>query len=68
MRHFRTFVNLNNCQPEVVTDVISFMAEQDVGMDVRGNSGDSRMKPPEASFSVVFRTSITSGRNYIVTS
>ena len=38
----------DNCQPVVVSDVISSMAVQDVGMDVCGNFGDSRLKPSEA--------------------
>ena len=40
-------------QPEVVSDVISSTAVQDVGMDVCANFGDSRLKPSEASFSAV---------------
>ena len=36
-------------------------------MDVCENFGDSRLKLSEASFSAVFRTSITSDRKYIVT-
>ena len=32
MRHFRLFFNFDNCQPEVVSDVIFGMADQDVGM------------------------------------
>ena len=34
------------------------LADQDVGMDVCANFGDSRMNPSDASFSAVFRTSI----------
>ena len=39
-------------------------------MDVRANFGDSMLKPweSEASFSAVFRTSITSDRKQIVMS
>ena len=51
-RHFR----LDNCQREVVSDVISGTVNQDVGMDVCANFGDSWLKPSEASFSAVFRT------------
>ena len=51
---FHHFLNFDNCQPEVLRDVISGMADQDVGMDVCGNLGDSRLKPSEASFSAVF--------------
>ena len=53
---------------EVVSDVISGTADQDVGMDVCANFRDSRLKPSEASFSASFRTSITSDRKYIMTS
>ena len=61
MWDFRPFFkNFDNCQPEVVSDVISVTADQDVGMDVCVNFGDSRLKPSEASFSVLFRTLITS--------
>jgi len=66
--HFRQFFNFDNCRPEVVSDVISGTADQDVGMDVCANFGDSRLKPSEASFSASFRTSITSDRKYIMTS
>jgi len=66
--HFRQFFNFDNCRPEVVSDVISGTADQDVGMDVCANFRDSRLKPSEASFSAPFRTSITSDRKYIVTS
>ena len=38
------FLNFDNCQPEVVSDVMSGMADQDVDMDVRANFGDSRLK------------------------
>ena len=66
--HFRPFLNFNNSQPEVVSDVISSRIDQDLGMDVCANFGDSRLKPSEASFSAVFRTPITSDRKYVVTS
>ena len=70
MQHFPLFLNFDNCQPEVVSDVIHGMVNQDVGviMDVCANFGDYRLKPSEASFSADFRTSITSDRKYIVTS
>ena len=41
-------------------DVISGMVDQNVGIYVCANCGDSRLKPSEASFSVLFRKSITS--------
>ena len=50
MRQFRPFLNFDNCQPEAVSDVISGQVNQDVGMDIRANFGDSRLKPSEASF------------------
>ena len=53
-RHFRPFLNFDNCQPEVDSDVISCVVDQDVGVDVCGNFGDSRLKPSEASFSAHF--------------
>ena len=53
-RHFRPFLNFDNCQPEVVNDGISGMADQDVAMDVFANFGDSRLKPSVASFSALF--------------
>ena len=62
------FLNFDNCQPAVVSDVISGKADEDVGLDVCGNFGDSRLKSSDASFSAVFRTSITSERKNIVTS
>ena len=31
---FNLFLNLNNCQPEAVRNVVSGMVDQDVGMDV----------------------------------
>ena len=68
MRHFRPFFEFGNCQPEVVSDVISGMVDQDVGMNVRANFGDSRLKLSDASFSAVFRRSTTSDRKYVVTS
>ena len=43
MQHFRPFFNVDDCQPEVVSDVISGMIHQDVGGDVRANFGDSRL-------------------------
>ena len=46
----RFFVNFDNCQLEVVSDVISVMVDQEVGMDVFVNFGDSMLKPSDASF------------------
>ena len=38
MRHFRPFFfKFDNCQPEVVSDVISGMPDHDVGIDVCAN-------------------------------
>ena len=51
-----------------MSNVISGTADQDVGMDLFANFGDSRLKPSDASFSAVFRTSITSDQKYIVIS
>ena len=34
---FDRFLNFDSCQPDVVSDVISGMVEQDVGMDVCAN-------------------------------
>ena len=65
---FYRFLNFENCQPEVVNDVIYGMVDQDIGMDVCANFGDFRLKPSEAPFSALFRTSITSDRKYTVTS
>ena len=68
MRHFRPFLNFDNCQPEAVSDVISGVVDQDVSVYVCAIFGDSRLKPSEASFSTHFRTSITSDRKNIVMS
>ena len=65
---FDRFLNFDNCQPEPVSDVISGTAEQEDGMDVYANFGDSKLKPSEMSFSAIFRTSLTSEWKYIVTS
>ena len=62
------FFNFDNYQPEVVSDVIFGVVDQDDGVDACANFGDSRLKPSYASFSAPFRTSITSGRKDIVTS
>ena len=43
-------LNFDNYQPEVASDVISGNVDQDVGMDVCANLGDSCLKPSEASF------------------
>ena len=48
------FLNFDNCQPEVVCDIISGMVDQDVGIDICASFGDSRLKPLEASFSAHF--------------
>ena len=68
MRQILLFLSFDNCRPEVVSDVISGLADQDVGMDVCANFRDSKLKPSEASFSVLFRTPITFDREYIVMS
>ena len=60
--------NFNNCRPEAVSHGISGVADKLVGMDVCANFGDSRFMPLEASFSVLFRTSLTSEPKYLVTS
>ena len=52
---FSTVIFRDNFPPEAVSDVISGMAVQDVGMDECANFGDSRLK-----LSAGFRTSITS--------
>ena len=62
------FLNFDNCQPEVVSDNISDMADQDGGRDVCANFSDSRLKLSEESFSVLFRTPIASDRKHIVAS
>ena len=59
---FTRFLNCDNCQPEVVSNVISGTADQYVGMGVCANFGESRLKPAEASFSALFRASISSDR------
>ena len=62
------FFNFNNCQAEVVSDVISVcVADQSFGMDVCANFGDSRLRASEAPFLDLFRTSIPSDRKCIVT-
>ena len=38
-------MNFDSCQPEVVSDVISGTADQDVSMDVCANFCDSTLKP-----------------------
>ena len=67
-RIFNRFLYFDNCLPEIISDVISGIFDQNVGMVVCDNFGDSRLTPTEASFSAPFRTSITSDRKYIVTS
>ena len=51
---FGRFLNIENCQPEAASDVISGLATQDVGMYVCAKLGDSKLKTSEASYSVVF--------------
>ena len=51
----RFLSNFDNCQLEVVSDVISGLAVQDFSMNVCANFGDCRLKPSEASFSAVLR-------------
>ena len=53
---FDRFLNFDDCQMKVVSDVMSGTVDQDVGMDVCANFGESRLKPSEASFSAIFRT------------
>ena len=65
---FDRLLNFDNFQPEVVNDVISAMVDRDVGVDVCAVFGDSMLKASEASFSALFRTSITSDRKYIIMS
>ena len=65
---FDRFFNFQNHKPEVVSDVISGTADQDDGMDIFANFGDSRLKPSDASFPALLATSITSNRKYIVMS
>ena len=57
---FDRFFNFDNCQLEVVSDAISGWVDQDVGLDIRADFGNSKLKPSDASFSTLFRTSITS--------
>ena len=65
---FDRFLKFDNCQPEVVSDVTSDMADQDVGADVFTKFGDSRLKSSEGSFSALLRASKTSDRKYVMTS
>ena len=51
---FDRFFNFNNCQPEVFSDVISGMVDQDVGVNVCANFGDSRFKPSGGQFRPLF--------------
>ena len=62
----RRSLNFDNCQPEVVSDVISDVADQNIGVDVCANFGDSRLK--EATFAAPFRTLISSDWKYLMTS
>ena len=52
--HFQPFLNFDNCQPEVVSDVISGIADQDVGMYVWANLGNSGLKPRRRHFRPFF--------------
>ena len=47
---FDRFLNFDNCQSEVVSDVISSASVQYASMNVRANFGDSRLKSPEARY------------------
>ena len=58
--YFDHFWNVNNCQAEVASDVISSMAVQDFSMDVYVKFGYSRLKTSKASFWCIFRTPMTS--------
>ena len=51
-------VNFDNCQLEVVGDVISGTVDQDVGMNVYANFCGSRLKPSEASFSALLLSNV----------
>ena len=42
---FARFLNFDNCQSVAVSDVISSVVDQDVGMEVCSNFGVSRLKP-----------------------
>ena len=42
MGHFRPFFNFDNCQPEVVTDVISGVVVGPMGVTARAKFDDSR--------------------------
>ena len=53
-------LNFDNCQLEVVSEVLSGTVDQDFGRDACDNFGDSRLKL--SAFSALFRTSITSNR------
>ena len=58
--NFVRYLTFDNCQLQVVGDVISSTADQDVGMDVYASFGDSRLKPSEVPFSALFRSLIIS--------
>ena len=47
---FDRSLNFDNCQPEILSDVISGMVDQDVDINVCADFFDSTLKPPEASF------------------
>ena len=45
---FDRFWNFDDCRAELVSYDISGTTDQDVGVDVYANFGDSRLKPSEA--------------------
>ena len=51
---FHRFFNFDNWRSEVVSGVISGIADQDVSMDACASFGYSRLKPSEASFWAFF--------------
>ena len=51
---FLPYLKFDNCQPEIGSDVVSRMVEQDVGMDVFANFGDSGLKPSVRHFRPFF--------------
>ena len=51
---FDRILNYDNCQPEVVSDVISGIVDHDVSTDACANFGNSRSKPSEVSFRPFF--------------
>ena len=59
MRHFRPFLNFDNCQPEVVSYVISGKADQDVGEDICANFGLSNLWRPRYSEAIISPNPLT---------